>query len=117
MRTSRDEWAKRVERWQDSGLSAEQFASELGINAGTLKFWRYKLRRPRTEPSTRPAAKPTTTAHKAAAAPLPLIEVRGAATGAELFELELGGGRRLRIPASFEASALERLLAVLGRAT
>jgi hypothetical protein len=28
-----------VERWRDSGLTAEQFAGELGINAGTLKFW------------------------------------------------------------------------------
>ena len=91
MRTSRQEWQKRVERWQDSGLSAEQFASELGINAGTLKFWRYT------------------------AGALPLIEVHAAAAArAELFELELGGGRRLRIPASFETSALKRLLAVLG---
>jgi len=29
------------------------------------------------------------------------------------FELELGNGRRLRIPATFEAAALERLLTVL----
>jgi hypothetical protein len=35
---SRAEWQKRVERWRDSGLSAEQFAAELGINAGTLKY-------------------------------------------------------------------------------
>jgi hypothetical protein len=46
MRASRDEWAKRVERWRDSGLSAEQFAAELGINAGTLKFWKYRLGQP-----------------------------------------------------------------------
>ncbi len=39
MRTNREEWKKRVERWQESGLTAEQYASELGINAGTLKFW------------------------------------------------------------------------------
>jgi hypothetical protein len=38
-KTSREEWQKRVERWRDSGLTAEQFAGELGINAGTLKFW------------------------------------------------------------------------------
>ena len=113
MRTSRDKWAKRVERWQDSGLSAEQFASELGINAGTLQFWRYKLRRPKAERTTGSIAKTTT--GEAAARALPFVEVRAA--GAELFELELGGGRRLRIPASFEASALERLLAVLRRAT
>jgi len=117
MRTSREEWQKRVERWQDSGLSAEQFASELGINAGTLKFWRYKLRQPKAERSPRSAVKAATTREPTAGA-LPLIERRAAAAArAELFELELGGGRRLRIPASFETSALERLLAVLGRAT
>jgi len=32
MRVSRDEWAKRVERWKDSGLTAKEFASEVGIN-------------------------------------------------------------------------------------
>jgi hypothetical protein len=46
MRASREEWAKRVKRWRESGLSAEQYASELGINAGTLKFWKYQLGRP-----------------------------------------------------------------------
>jgi len=39
----RAEWQKRIERWRDSGLSAEQFAAELGINAGTLKYWKYRL--------------------------------------------------------------------------
>jgi hypothetical protein len=32
------------------------------------------------------------------------------------FELELAGGRRLRIPVGFEAEALERLLGVVERA-
>jgi len=32
---------------------------------------------------------------------------------ADLFELELSGARRLRIPTGFDPSALERLLAVL----
>ena len=42
-RTRRAEWQKRIERWRDSGLTAEQFAAELGINAGTLKFWKYRI--------------------------------------------------------------------------
>ena len=46
---------------------------------------------------------------------LPLIEVRPATAGGEAFELELGGGKRLRIPVAFEVEALERLLAVLAR--
>jgi hypothetical protein len=43
MRTRRDDWRKRVERWKDSGLTAEQYAGELGINAKTLQFWKYEL--------------------------------------------------------------------------
>ncbi len=32
----REEWAKRVERWRDGGLTAKEFAAELGINAGSF---------------------------------------------------------------------------------
>jgi hypothetical protein len=44
-KTTSAEWAKRVERWQDSGLTAKEFAAELNVNAGTLAYWKYKLRR------------------------------------------------------------------------
>ena len=114
MRTSRDEWKKRIERWRESGLTAEQYAAELGINAGTLKFWKYKLGRPEgaKEGRARGSGK-----SKRQARALPLVEVRPKvyAAAAE-FELELGGGKRLRIPASFDAEALSRLLAVLTEA-
>jgi hypothetical protein len=39
MRASREEWAKRVERWRESGLSAEQYASKLGINCQRSPSW------------------------------------------------------------------------------
>jgi hypothetical protein len=48
-RTGREEWRKRIERWSDSGRSAEQFAAELGINAGTLKYWKYRLGKESTD--------------------------------------------------------------------
>jgi hypothetical protein len=35
--------------------------------------------------------------------------------GASMFELELVGGRMLRVPAGFDAPSLERLLEVLAR--
>jgi hypothetical protein len=38
-RVGREEWAKRVERWADSGLTASEFAAELGINPRTLSYW------------------------------------------------------------------------------
>ena len=42
-RTSRAEWAKRVERWQDSGLTAKEYAAETGLNASTLSYWKRRL--------------------------------------------------------------------------
>jgi hypothetical protein len=110
-KTSREEWQKRVERWRDSGLSAEQFADELGINAGTLKFWGYKLGK---EKRAVMARRPTEGA-KAAPAPS-FVEVRAQPSVASAFEVELGNGRRLRVPTTFDASVLERLLPILERA-
>src|SRR5688572_27597837 len=44
-RVAREEWAKRVERWCESGLTAAEFAAELGINARTLTYWKWVLGR------------------------------------------------------------------------
>ncbi len=42
-RTSRSEWAKRVQRWAESGLTAKEFAAETGLKASTLSFWKWRL--------------------------------------------------------------------------
>jgi hypothetical protein len=108
--TNRDEWRRRVEGWKDSGLTAKEFAAETGINAGTLQFWKYKLKK-------REAAVRVRKSPKAMAATIvsSLIEVRSPTRiAAETrFEIELGNGRRLRVPAGFEPGALKALLAVL----
>src|SRR5687767_14066321 len=98
MRASRDEWAKRVERWRDSGLSAEQFATELGINAGTLKFWKYKLSLPVGEEKKPRAEKRQR---------LALVELRTAPVVQDsAFELDIRG-RRVRVHAGFDSDALK----------
>src|SRR6266545_3474086 len=52
-KATRAEWAKRVERWQDSGLTAKEFAAELDVSPKSLTFWKWKLRQTSTrEPST-----------------------------------------------------------------
>jgi transposase-like protein len=105
MRASREEWAKRIERWKDSGLTAEQFAAEVGINANTLKFWRYKVGK---------AVAPNR-GHKREAVALPFVEVTPSASAESRFEVELTGGQRVSVPVGFDAPALERLLTVLER--
>ena len=112
-RVSREVWAKRVERWQDSGLSAPEFARELGINPSTLTFWKYQLKKDskgsspasagRSRPGARPAAPPRSA----------FVEVEAQTAIDDRFELELSGGRRLRIPRSFDEAALRRVVRAL----
>lgn len=105
-RTSRAEWAKRIERWQDSGLSAQEFGTELGVNPRTLTYWKWLLKKEAQgviAARKRPVSKETAPA---------FVEIHQTPSGS-MFELALGNGRRLQIPAAFDASSLERLLVVL----
>jgi len=38
-------WAKRVERWRDSGLTSAEFAAEIDINPRTLTYWAWRVRK------------------------------------------------------------------------
>lgn len=42
-RQSREAWARRVRRWEKSGLGASDFAALEGVNAKTLSYWKWKL--------------------------------------------------------------------------
>lgn len=54
---SREVWAKRVERWVDSGLTAKEFAAEMGINPRTLTYWKWRLGKDRAEGRRRPSSR------------------------------------------------------------
>jgi transposase len=110
-RTSREAWAKRVERWQDSGLTAKEYAAEAGINAHSLSWWKWQLssgtkarkRAPRTR---QPSARPVTTS------PLTFVEMTSSLVP-ESLEVVLPSSIRIRVPSTFDAPALGRLLDVL----
>ena len=107
-RANRDEWQKRVERWSDSGLSAKEFAAETGINAGTLQWWKCRLRKQAGEQPRvirRKVSRPIVSS---------LVEVRPVtAVVDDRFEIELNNGRRLRLPRAFDADAVKALVVVL----
>lgn len=112
MRTRRREWARRVRRWRGSGLTARKFSASIGVKPGTLTYWAWRLGR---------EASPSSAERKASVrcerrAPTAFVELVSDAVPDGRFELELAGGRRLRIPVGFEAEALERLLGVVERA-
>jgi hypothetical protein len=45
VRISRDEWAKRIERWTDSELTGAEFAAKIGVKEATLRHWKWALAR------------------------------------------------------------------------
>ena len=120
-RVSRQEWAKRVERWQDSGLTAREYARELNINAGTLRQWKYRFDGERRGARPRPAA-----SNQRAARGTPddvrrlsksgFVELTAAVSAATPFELCVGN-YRLQIPPGFDEAELTRLLRAVGRAS
>jgi hypothetical protein len=112
-RESREVWAKRVERWRESGLRASEFAAELGVNAGTLAHWKYRLAaEARAEAPRLTTAEPNTVS---------FVEVKADAepggreprAAESRFEVVLPSGITLRVPSQFDAAALRRLVDVI----
>ena len=110
MRTGRAAWARRVQRWRRSGQTTREFAASIGVKPTTLAYWAWRLKREARD-APPPAGGRAPASGVASAPPFVEVLVDGPAPGG--FVLELGDGRRLRIPAGFEAAALTRLLAVL----
>lgn len=112
--TSRDTWAKRVERWKDSGLTAKEFAAELGVNAHSLSWWKWRLSSEATTPkSGRSGRRSTRRSTQVATTPVTFVEVTTAAAITEPLEIVLPSSVRIRVPSAFDAATLGRLLDVL----
>lgn len=113
-RTTPAEWAKRVERWHDSGLTAKEFAAEISVNAGTLSQWKYKLRR---QTSSAESVAPQRVPRREKLIPpgfLRVVPVEAKAVApATGFEI-VGGRTVVRVPNDFDETVLLRLVRALG---
>ena len=119
-RTSRETWAKRIERWKESGLTAKEFAAEVGLSASSLQWWKWRLgagatwqpaKRGRTRSSTgRPAAltKPRSIS------PVTFVEM-SAPIVSDALEVILPSTVRVCVRPGFDDTTLGRLLDVLER--
>jgi hypothetical protein len=107
-REPREVWAKRIERWRDSGLSAREFADEVGVNPDRLRYWKWQL----AKVSAATADAPVVRAAKIVA--VPFVEVAPPAIAseadAEAIEIVTPSGLRVRVPARFDEEALRRVL-------
>jgi hypothetical protein len=113
-RTSRDTWAERVERWKDSGLTAKEYAAGLGISAGSLSWWKWRLSSEAASPKPgRPGRRSAKSGTRVGTSPVTFVEVTTHAAAAEPLEIMLPSSVRIRVPSSFDAAALGRLLDVL----
>jgi transposase len=110
-RTSRETWAKRVERWRDSGLTAKEYAAEVGVNAHSLSWWKWRLSSGATTRERSSRTRRATT-RQAPTGPLTFVEM-ASAVAPESLEVVLASSVRIRVPSTFDASALARLLDVL----
>jgi len=99
-RDARATWAKRVERWGASGLSAAEFALEIGVNARTLTYRKWKL----GTPDPRRAPPRPEFVEVVATSPQALGD-----RSLDALEVVLVGGVVIRVPARFDAEALRRL--------
>ena len=124
-RASAAEWAKRVERWKDSGLTAKEFAAETGIKASTLSYWCWKLTadaRKQGAPAVgaRPAEPkrrrgPTRSQRQPATASFVEVPVAAVVSAPEPVEVVLGDVR-VRVPVGFDEETLTRVVRAVGAA-
>lgn len=116
-RASREIWAKRVERWKDSGLSAKEFAAELDVSPKSLMFWKWKLGQPATAkgaPSTGRGNRQTKPPRVAPHRFLQLVPTSSPPSAA--LELVLRDGLVLRVAPGFDEATLLQVASLLGAA-
>jgi len=91
------------------------YAAELGVSVHTLRGWESKLKR---EVSTPPGSRGPR-AEDASRAALSFVEVVRPPPEErdERFELVVSGGRRIVVPASFDPTALRRLIGAVESAS
>jgi|HubBroStandDraft_6_1064221.scaffolds.fasta_scaffold680889_3 hypothetical protein len=96
-------WAKRVEGWRASGLTAAEYGRRHQLNEGSLKWWKWRLGAQKVRARKRTPV---------SMSPLTFVELASSA-GHEAIEIVFESGTRIRVPSGFDASTLARVVAVL----
>src|SRR5579864_2261063 len=114
---TREKWAKRVERWKDSGLSAKDFGAETGISARSLTCWRWHLSKGDAAPKP-PRRRRSTPKVPEVMTKLPTLSTMkfvemAAAVSREGLEVVLPSAIRICVRPGFDVTTFSRLLDAL----
>jgi transposase len=105
---TRAEWKKRVEKWNKSGKTADEFAAEEGIQAKQLGWWRWKLG---------VEAAPVKAAGAPSFLPVRVVEPRAPTVlVSALMDIMLPNGRIVRVAPGFNLAALAHVLRIADEA-
>lgn len=112
---TREAWSKRIERWKDNGLTAKDFAAEIGVSPRSLTWWRWRLDSESKIAPLAPAVKRRRRRAKTRSTPTPavtFVEMSGV-VASEPIEIVLPSSIRIRVAPSFDATTLERVVDLL----
>lgn len=125
-KTSAREWAKRIRRWQRSGLPAREFGQRHGIDPKQLSWWKWHLKKRGTlkDRKTTGAADtdPDGSGTSIRLLPVQVVRVTEAAEAAKsqpthphaaMVEVGLRNGRVVRVTEDADLGWLAELLAVV----
>jgi hypothetical protein len=102
---TRGKWAELVKRWAESGLKAAEFARREGLNAGTLSYWKWRLRREGRRTGLARRGSGRAPAFVEVVAALPVV--------ADRIEVVVDGRDVVRVPDGFDDATLRRVIAVV----
>ncbi|HMI82539.1 MAG TPA: hypothetical protein VK550_00530 [Polyangiaceae bacterium] len=109
-------WRERVERWKASGLTGKEFAAKEDLSPRSLSWWGWRLRRATEAPAAQ--AKRRVARRKRRTKRLSFVPVVvGKARRSEapvIIEIVLSSNLRVRVPAGIDATALLRVVRILG---
>lgn len=109
-RTPREIWAKRVERWQSSELTAKEFAAEIGVNAHTLAHWKWQLGK---QGSSKAVGRPRRERSAAAVSFTELAVTPVSVPTTSAIEIVVDAGLVIRVGTQFDEDTLRRVLGVV----